>query len=338
MPIRLRSCAAAAAAFFGAGALAAAPPRMQALVQTGDTVQLQTVDTPKPAAGEVLIRVLAAGINPVDWKRLPTAKTMPDGSKRAAIPGFDAAGLVEAVGAGVTGVKPGDAVYARADGAYAQYVAVEASAAVPKPKRLTFTQAAAVPIAGAAGYGTVKDAQLKAGQRVAIIGAAGGAGSAAVDFAHAQGAKVIASAHSSQQAFLKSLGVEDIVAYDKDDVAARIHDVDAVINTVDGQAEKALTYLRKGGRLVSIAGTLPSDAQCAAAQVSCVQIRGNGAGLSYPDSLRAIAPIADAGRFTPRVTKTFPLAEGAAAQRFAHTADSMGKVVLIVDAKAADAR
>lgn len=321
-------------ALFASATLLAAPPTMQAIVQSGPELTLQTIDTPVPARGEVLIRVYAAGLNPVDWKRLPTAKTQPDGSKRAAVPGFDVAGVIDSVGPGVTSPKPGDAVYARADGAYAQYVAVEAAAAVPKPKRLTFAEAAAVPIAGAAGYGSVKDALLKAGQRVAIIGAAGGAGSAAVEFAHAQGAKVIASAHSSQRAFLEGLGVDEIVAYDRDDVAARIHDVDAAINTADGQAEKALAYVRKGGRLVSISGTLPSDAQCAAAQVTCVQIRGNGAGLGYPDSLRAIAPLADAGKFTPRVTKTFPLAEGAAAQAYAHTSDSVGKVVLVVDAKA----
>lgn len=318
-------------------AAVAAPPKMQAIVQTPGGLQLQTVDTPKPAAGEVLIKVYAAGLNPVDWKRLPEAKTMPDGSVRAAIPGFDVAGVVDGVGPGVTSPKVGDAVYARPDGAYAQYITVEATAAVPKPKRLTFLEAAAVPIAGAAGYGAAKEAQIKPGQRVAIIGAAGGAGSATVDFVHALGAKIIASAHSSQQAFLKSMGVEEIVAYDKEDVAARIHDVDAAINTADGQADKALGYVRKGGRLVSLSG-LPSPEKCASAGVTCVQLRGNAEGLTYPDSLRAIAPIADAGKYTPRVTKTFPLAEGAAAQAFAHTADSMGKIVLIVDAKGAAAK
>ncbi len=321
-------------ALVSGAALAAAPAKMQAAVQTGpDTIEVRSVDTPKPAAGEVLIKVYAAGINPVDWKRLPTAKTMPDGSVRAAVPGFDVAGVIEAVGAGVTNVKAGDAVYARADGTYAEYLATAATDAVPKPKRLTFIQAAGVPIAGAAGYGSAKEAEIKPGQRVAVIGAAGGAGSAAVDFVHAAGGKVVASAHSSQQAFLKELGVEEFVAYDKDDVAAKIKGVDAAINTADNQAEKALGYVRKGGRLVSIAG-MPSPEQCAAAQVTCVQIRGNAAGLSYPDSLRAIVPVADAGKYVPRVTKTYPLAEAAAAQKFAHTGNSTGKIVLIVDPKA----
>lgn len=333
MNIARTSIALAVCAFLSHTAIAA-PAKMQAAVQTGpDAIEVRTVDTPKPGAGEVLVKVYAAGINPVDWKRLPTAKTMPDGSVRAAVPGFDVAGVVDSLGAGVTGFKVGDAVYARADGTYAEYLATAAADLVPKPRRLTFLQAAAVPIAGAAGYGSAKEAGVRPGQRVAVIGAAGGAGSAAVDFVHALGGKVVASAHSSQQSFLKELDVEEFVAYDKDDVAAKIRDVDAAINTADNQAEKALGYVRKGGRLVSIAG-MPSPEQCAAAQVTCVQIRGNAEGLTYPDSLRAIAPIADAGKYTPRVTKTFTLAEAVAAQKFAHTGNSTGKVVIVVDPKA----
>jgi len=327
----LATCALAALACHAAAATAA-PTRMRAAVQTGpDSIEVRTVDTPRPAAGEVLVRILAAGINPVDHKRLPTERRMPDGSVRAAVPGFDVAGVVDTVGAGVTTPKVGDAVYARADGAYAEYVAIAATDAVPKPKRLTFVEAAAVPIAGAAGYGTARDGQVRAGQRVAIIGAAGGAGSAAVDFVHALGATVVASAHSSQRAFLEGMGVEEFVAYDKDDVAAKIRDVDVAINTADSEATKALAYVKKGGRLVSIAGTLPDAQRCAAARVTCVQIRGNGDGLSYPDSLRAIAPIADAGKYRPRVTKTFALEDAAAAQRFAQAGNATGKVVLIVD-------
>ncbi|MET0290904.1 MAG: NADP-dependent oxidoreductase [Steroidobacteraceae bacterium] len=314
----------------------AAPLTMQAIVQLDpDVLQLRTVDTPRLAAGEVLIRVYAAGVNPADWKRLPVEAKQPDGSIRAAIPGYDVAGVVDSVGSGVTTFKPGDAVYARADRAFAQYVAIAATDAVLKPKRLTFEQAAGVPIAGAAGYGSVEDAKLQRGQRVAIIGAAGGAGSAAVILARSRGAKVIASAHSSQQAFLEQLGVDEFVAYDKDDVAARIRNVDAVINTADGQADKALGYVRSGGRFVSIAG-MPADGACAAARVTCVQIRGTGTGLSYPDSLRALNRLADGGQFDVRVTKRYALADAGAAQVLVRAGNSMGKVVLVVDPKSGE--
>jgi NADPH:quinone reductase-like Zn-dependent oxidoreductase len=293
-------------------------------------LQLRTVDTPKLVAGEVLVKVHAAGINPVDWKRLPTETKQADGSVRAAIPGFDMAGVVDSIGPGVTALKPGDAVYARADRTYAQYVAMRASDAVLKPKRLSFVEAAGAPIAGAAALGSVEQADLRTGQRVAIIGAAGGVGSQAVVLARAKGATVIASGHSSQQAFLKKLGVDEFVAYDKDDVAARIRDVDAVINTADNQADKAFGYVRKGGRFVTITGDLQAD-RCAAAGITCVRIAGNGPGLTYPESLRALASLADQGKFSVQVTKTFPLAQASAAQELLRSGDAMGKVVLTVE-------
>lgn len=334
----IRSTIAALIGLTFCAATAAAPPTMRAIVQTSGSgaaaLQLRTVATPKPQAGEVLIKVYAAGVNPADWKRLPSEAMQPDGSLRVATPGFDVAGVIDSVGDGVTTLRAGDAVFARADRAYAEYVATDASAAVRKPRRLSFQQAAAAPIAGAAGYGSAEEARLQPSQRVAIIGAAGGAGSAAVDMARAKGARIIAVGHSSQQEFLRQLGVQEFVAYDKDDVAARVRNVDAVINTVDGQADQALGFVKRGGRLVSISG-VPAPEKCSAAAVTCIQIRGNAAGLTYPDSLRALAVLADQGKYSPRVTKTFPLAEAGAAQQFLRSGDTMGKVVLSVDPQSA---
>lgn len=313
----------------------AAPAKMEAIVQStangADLLQLQTVDTPKPGPNQVLIKVYAAAVNPVDWKRRPTATTLPSGSVLPPIPGYDVAGVIDGVGGGVSDWKAGDAVLARVTGAFAQYAVVEAEALAAKPRRLTFEQAAAIPIAGVAGFALAEAADIQPGQRVAIIGAAGGAGSVAVDAAHARGAKVIASGHSSQQAWLKEQGVEEFVAYDKEDVAARIQGVDAVLNTVDSQANAALGYVKRGGRFVSIAG-MPPAARCSEAGVTCVQIRGAVPNLSQGESLRAVARLADAGKYTPRVTKTWPLAEAAAAEQFARSGDTMGKVVLVVDA------
>ncbi len=311
----------------------AAPAKMDAIVLStangADVLQLQSVDTPKPGPGQVLIKVHAAGVNPVDWKRKPVTTTLASGSVLPPIPGFDVAGVIDSVGSGVTW-KAGDAVLSRAPGAFAQYVVVGADELAAKPKRLTFEQAAAIPIAGVAGFALVETANIKPGQRVAIIGAAGGAGSTAVDAAHARGAKVIASGHSSQQAWLKEQGVEEFVAYDKDNVAARIQGVDAVLNTVDGQAGAALAYVKRGGYLTSIAGMPPAGA-CETAGVTCVQIRGTVPNLSQGESLRAVAKLADAGKYTPRVTKTWPLAEAAAAQQYARGGDTIGKLVLVVD-------
>jgi NADPH:quinone reductase-like Zn-dependent oxidoreductase len=315
-----------------------APAKMQAIVQAGDSAasfQMQTVDTPKPGAGQLLIKVHAAAVNPVDWKRKPAPITLPSGSVLPAIPGYDAAGVVDSVGSGVTAFKVGDAVVARVSGAFAQYVVADVDQTVPKPKRFTFEQASGIPIAGMAGYGAAEAANIKPGQRIAIIGAAGGAGSAAVDVVHAKGGKVIASGHSSQADWLKQQGVEEFVAYDKDDVAARIKGVDAVLNMVDGQAAPALAYVKRGGMLTSIAGPPPAE-QCAAAGVTCVQIRATAPGMTNGETLRALVALADAGQYTVRVTKVFPLAQAAEAQQFAHAGDSVGKVILSVDPRSKD--
>jgi NADPH:quinone reductase-like Zn-dependent oxidoreductase len=125
------------------------------------------------------------------------------------------------------------------------------------------------------------------------------------------------------------------VAYDKENVAARIKNVDAVLNMVDGQAAPALAYVKRGGYLASIAG-MPTDAQCAAAGVTCVQIRATVPGKTPGESLRDLVKLGDAGQYTVRVTKTYPLAQAAAAQEFARNNDAIGKIVLVVDPKSKD--
>lgn len=298
---------------------AAAPATSQAIVQSDKGLALQSVTTPKPAAGQVLVKVYAAGVNPVDWKR------------QAQIPGFDVAGVVDSVGAGVTAFKVGDAVLARATGGYAEYAVAPVDETIAKPKSFTFEQAAGVPIAGIAGYRAAEEAKLQPGQRVAIIGAAGGSGEAAVQVAKSHGAKVIAIGHSSQQAFLKSLGVDEFVAFDKEDVAAKVRDVDAAINLVDGQATAALGYVKKGGHFTSIAGA-PSAASAAAAGVSIVVIAGGTYnGISTGDALRGLVALADKGQYKVTVSTTLPLAEAAKAQELGRTGQTIGKTVLVVD-------
>ncbi len=297
----------------------AAPATSQAIVQTDKGLTLQTVTTPKPAAGQVLIKVYAAGVNPVDWKR------------QAQIPGFDVAGVIDSVGAGVTAFKPGEAVLARAAGGYAEYAVAPVEEAIAKPKSFTFEQAAGVPIAGIAGYRAAEEAKLQPGQRVAIIGAAGGSGEAAVQVAKSHGVKIVAIGHSSQQAFLKSLGVDEFVAFDKEDVAAKVRNVDAAINLVEGQANAALGYVRKGGHFTSIAGA-PSAEKAAAAGVAIVVIAGGTYnGISTADALRGLVSLADKGQYKVTVSTTLPLAEAAKAQEQGRTGQTIGKTVLVVD-------
>ncbi len=265
-------------------------------------------------------------MNPVDWKR------------DLRIPGYDAAGVIDSVGPGVTAFKPGDAVLARADGAYAEYAVADVDVTIAKPKGFTFEQAAGVPVAGIAGYRAVEEAKVSKGQRVAIIGAAGGSGEAAVQIAKTHGARIIGVGHSSQQAFLKSLGVDEFIAFDKEDVAAKVRNVDAALNLVDGQAAAALGYVKRGGRFTTIIGS-PGDDRIAASGVTAVLIlTGIYHGISEGDALRALVRLADKGQYKVTVSKTFPLAEAARAQDFVHMGQAIGKTILVVDAARAKSR
>ena len=299
----------------------AAPAKMQAIVQTDTGLSLQTVDTPKPAAGQVLIKVYAAGVNPVDWKRKPS------------IPGFDMAGVIDTLGAGVTTWKIGDAVVARgtaAAGGYAQYAIANSVDAVAKPRSLTFVQAGGVPVASVAAYRAVMEAKVDAGQRVVVVGAAGGSGTSAVQIAKARGAKVVAVGHSSQREYLQKLGADEILAYDRDAVATRVGQVDVALNMVDGQAAATLGYVKRGGHFASIAGS-PGEGKCEAAGVACVVIAPGYVGITDGEALAALAALADKGQFTVNVTRIFPLAEAEAAQTLNRSSDTTGKFVLIVD-------
>jgi NADPH:quinone reductase-like Zn-dependent oxidoreductase len=307
------------------GAAGAPPAKMQAIIVQSQgagpqSLQLQSVDTPRPGPNQVLIRVYAAGVNPVDWKS----------ATAGAIPGFDNAGVLDTVGAGVTTFKPGDAVVARAAGAYAQYVVAELDSLVRKPGAFTFEQAAGMPVAGIAGYRAATEVNLQPGQRVAVIGAAGGAGSAAVETAKSLGARVIGIGHSSQQVYLRNLGVAEFVAYDKEQVAAAVRDVDAALNMVDNQADAALGYVRRGGYLSSIAG-MPAAGKCEAAGVTCVQIGRGKPGPPTVQSLRPLAALADAGKYTVTVTRRFPLAQAGDAQDYLRQSEGVGKTILVVD-------
>jgi len=303
---------------------AAAPAKMQAIVAgTGEpkALELRSIDTPSPAANQVLIQVFAAGVNPVDWKTATTG----------AVPGYDVAGVIDSVGPGVTTFKPGDPVIARAaNGAYAQYAVAGLDSVVRKPSAFSFEEAAGVPVAGVAGYRVATEAKIRPDQRVVVIGAAGGSGSAAVQTANSLGGHVIGIGRSSQESYLRKLGVAEFVAFDKENVAAKVHDVDVVLNTVDSEVEPGLGYVRRGGVFSSIAG-VPTEEKCAAAGVTCVQI---GRGKPVPpaaESLRPLAAMADAGKYTVTVSKRFSLAQAAAAQESLRTSGGTGKTILIVD-------
>ena len=306
-------------------AVEAAPDKMQAVEIGSDgslTVQWRSV--PRPNAGEVLLKVRAAGVNPVDWKVAPRRVGM--------VPGTDVAGVIDTLGEGVNGWKVGEPVlgFARGSGSYAEYAVVPLTSLARKPKSMTFEQAAGVPIAAETAYRALHESGgIKSGQTVLIHGAAGGVGSAAVQIAKAAGARVIGTASPNNHEFLKSLGADAVIDYRTQKFEALVKDADIVLNTVDAATNaRSIGVVRPGGVLVSIVGS-PNLAACAAAEIRCRR-PNRETGAPTADLLERIAELADAGKFRVHVEATYPMAETAKAWMKSREGHTRGKLVIQV--------
>jgi NADPH:quinone reductase-like Zn-dependent oxidoreductase len=293
-----------------------------------DTLIYEDVPRPQPGAGEVLVRVQAAGVNPVDWKMRQGADyPLPF------ILGWDFAGVVAELGpgAGASGVAPGEAVYALRDwsggGAYAEYIAVRADELAPRPATLDPVQAAAVPMAALTAWQALIDrADLSAGQTVLIHGAAGGVGTFAVQIASTQGAHVLATASSRNHDLLRELGAERMIDYTTTRFEEVARNVDMVLDTIGGETRaRSWGVLRPGGLLVSTILTPPADAEAPAG------VRGLSI-LVQPsrDELARIGGLIDAGRMRPIVDTVLPLAEARRAHELSQAGHAHGRIVLRV--------
>ncbi len=307
------------------GAAIAAPEKMQAVEVAPDgTLSVQTRPVPVPGAGEVLIRVRAAGVNPVDWKVAQR--------RIGLVPGVDVSGTIDSLGQGVSGFAAGDAVlgWARQSGSYAEYAVVPVDSLAKKSKALSFEQAAGVPIAAETAYRSLHESfKVQKGQTVLIHGAAGGVGSAAVQIAKAAGAKVIGTASPNNHEFLKSLGVDQVIDYRTQRFEDVVKKVDVVINTVDAQtATRSVAVLREGGTVVSVAGAADL-ATCAAAKVICTR-PNRETGASNAEVIARVMELADAGKFKVSVEEAFPMADTAKAWAKSKSGHTRGKLVIKV--------
>ncbi|GAA4513783.1 NADP-dependent oxidoreductase [Actinoallomurus oryzae] len=302
-----------------------------------EVLTIEEVARPVPLPTEVLVRVHAAGVNPVDWKTregqgMAGLQTFP------LILGWDVSGVVEEVGFGVTTLAPGDEVYAmpwfpRAASAYAEYVTAPARQWARKPATLDHVHAAAVPLAALTAWQTVVDtAHVRAGQRVLITAAAGGVGHFAVQFARHLGADVIATAGAARHPWLKELGADETIDYTTTRFEDAAADVDVVIDLVgdahDQTSTRSLKVLRPGGLLVTIpAGVSPELAQAAKAagmHITPYLVEPDGAALT------TIAGLIDAGQIAVEVEETFPLEEAGTAHARGEAGRTRGKLVLTV--------
>lgn len=303
--------------------------------QYGGAEVLRYEDVPRPVAGagEVLIRVHAAGVNPVDWK---IREGRLQGRMTHHLPltlGWDVAGVIEQLGPGATQFNVGDAVYARPDlardGAYAEYIAVRASEVALKPGSLDFIHAAAVPLSALTAWQSLFDAgNLQPGQKILIHAGAGGVGHYAVQLARWRGAHVVTTTSARNADFVRSLGAHEVIIYTATRFEDAVHDMDMVFDTVGGEVQaRSWKVLRKGGILVSIlALTVPDDAAQHGWRSAYVFVQPNAAQLTK------IAELIDAGKIKPVVENVFPLHEAAKAHAAVQSGHTRGKIVLrIVD-------
>lgn len=283
---------------------------------------------PSPKEGEVLVRVQAAGVNPIDWKLRSGALknympiTVPH------IPGLDVAGIVEEVGPGVSAFAPGDAVFGRGIGTYAEYAAAPVATIARKPEGVSFDQAATLHVGGVTAWlGLFEMAHLEAGQRVLVQGGAGGVGALAVQLAHWKGAHVIATTSTANVAFVQSLGADEVIDYTAGPFEDAVHDVDVVLDTVGGEiTQRSWGVLKPGGIMVVVAGMAdPETAATHGVRTSAVR---------HPEvttpMLEELGRLVESGALIPEIGAVFPLAGAAHAHAASETGHGRGRIVLQV--------
>ncbi|HTF84643.1 MAG TPA: NADP-dependent oxidoreductase [Cellvibrio sp.] len=299
----------------------------------GNAEVLQYEDAPVPEIGvdEVLVRVVAASVNPVDWK-------VREGYLQQMIPypfpltlGWDVSGVVAAVGDAVTDFKPGDAVYSRPDikrnGTYAEYVAIRAAELAHKPRTISHVEAASLPLAVITAWEVLfTTAQLQAGQRVLIHAGSGGVGSLAIQLAKSCGAYVITTTSEKNRGFVESLGADEVIDYQTQAFHEVVSDVDLVFDTLGGEVQElSWGVLKSEGILVSII-TPPAQERAASLGVRCafVFIEPNAVILQH------VAGLVDDGIIRPIVGAEFALQDIAKAHALSESGRARGKIVVYV--------
>ena len=290
-------------------------PEVEALVE---------VERPVPGAGQVLVAVRAAGVNPVDWK-LRTGYRRPGESGERDFPAYfgnEVAGVVEEVGEGVEGFAPGDEVFGRpVVGGYSEFALLSLDLLAHKPAGLSFTDAATLPVAAVTAYDGIRRLDLPAGATVLITGAGGGVGVAAVQIARAEGLRVVGVSSDAKKAFVESLGAEH--------VPSGPGWTERVPGAVDG------VYDLVGGEVLAEAATLLTDRTkliTAGAPPEVVEKLGGSrvARVRTSERLTAVADLVVNGALDPQVTRTFPLERAGDALRAVEDGHARGKIVIEV--------
>ena len=296
-----------------------------------DVLRTDNIAVPAPADDEVLVKVYATSINPIDWK-------IRKGASQAKFPvtlpftlGWDVSGVVEQKGDNVTGFEVGAEVYSRPsparNGAYAEYIVIKASEVARKPNTIDHVHAAAVPLAGLTAWqGLFEHGKLQKGERVLIHAASGGVGTFAVQLAKWKGAYVIGTTSEKNIDLVKQLGADEVIDYNNEQFDEKLKDIDLVFDMVGGDTQiRSIKVLKNGGRLVTT--VKPEDSQ--EAKDKNIQIQGYMA-LSKPADLAQIADLIDDGKIKPVIAKILTLDDAKQAQELSEDGHVAGKIVLKV--------
>ena len=292
-----------------------------------NVLQLEQAPLPEPGADQVLIRLKATGVNPVDWKSRAGMYKQFWPLQFPWTPGSDGAGVVEAVGTNVKQYKKGQPVFGIVSGGYAEYALAQESDLQTKPESLSFEEVASIPLGALTAWAAViETANVQAGQRVLVHGGAGGVGLYAVQLARWRGAHVSATASARNQDFVRSLGAENVIDYNATRFEDVLKDLDAVIDTVGGDLpERSFKVIRTGGIFVTIAARLSENAG------KEQNIRAVGAGRASSDHLKDIVELIEAGQLKPVVGEIFPLGEARKAQELSQAGHGRGRIILKIE-------
>jgi NADPH:quinone reductase-like Zn-dependent oxidoreductase len=297
-----------------------------------EVLEYEKAPRPRLQPGDVLVRVHAAGVNPIDWK--VRTGYMKDWlrQKLPLVPGWDLSGQIEEVGPAAEGhFNKGDEVFAMADmtrdGAYAEYIAVNVAAVARKPKSLHHVRAAATPLSALAAWQSLFDlGHLESGQRILIHGGSGGVGHFAVQLAKWKGAYVIATASTKNQSLLRKLGADETIDYTTQEFEDAAHKIDIVLDTIGGKTqERSWLVLKKGGVLISLVQP-PSEQKARRFGVRGIMcsVQPDGAQLGE------IAKLIDSAKLKPIIDRILPLSEARRAHELSQDGHIRGKIVLRV--------
>ena len=294
-----------------------------------DVLHFEEMPVPQIASDELLIKIHAASVNPVDWMvREGYMKDM-HLHKLPLTLGQDFSGTVEKVGSSVKGFKVGDDVFGRPsidkDGSYAEFIEVKANEVALMPKTITYDEAATLPVAGTTAWETlINRAKIKKGQRVLILGSSGGVGSLAVQIAKNKECYVIGTTSNVNLDFVKKLGADEVIDYKNQDFSQSLSNIDVVLDTVGGEnQEKAFKVIKRGGFLISTVNR-PNQELADQYGVRCENV-SVGPNAHILNELRTLIEM---GQIHPVIDKVFRLDDAKQAQNYSQSGKARGKIVL----------